>query len=167
MLKESVVIRVGIAEMKIAEAPHKIRTSGLGSCVGVVLYDSIQKLAGMAHIMLPNAALAKGQKNVNTAKFADTALRELKDVLLINGAKTVNLRAKIAGGSQMFKFSQTGNEHMRVGPRNIQAVKDELEKLNIILVSEDVGGSSGRTIEFDPATSLLEIRTVNQGTIVI
>lgn len=33
------VVRVGIADMNIVTEPDTIRTSGLGSCVGVVLYD--------------------------------------------------------------------------------------------------------------------------------
>ena len=36
-----------------------IRTSGLGSCVGVVLYDEAKKIAGMVHIMLPDSSLGK------------------------------------------------------------------------------------------------------------
>ncbi len=36
---EAVVIKVGIADVKIARFPDTIRTSGLGSCVGLVLYD--------------------------------------------------------------------------------------------------------------------------------
>ena len=31
------VVRVGIADMNIVKEPKTIRTSGLGSCVGIVL----------------------------------------------------------------------------------------------------------------------------------
>ncbi len=63
----------------------------------------------------------------------------------------------------MFSFS-TGNEMMRIGPRNVQAIRDLLHTLNIPIVAEDVGGKSGRTIEFNPVTTILNIRTVNKGT---
>ncbi|MCM3637854.1 chemotaxis protein CheC [Sporosarcina luteola] len=52
----------------------------------------------------------------------------------------------------------------RIGPRNVEAVKNELARLSIPIIAEDTGGSSGRTIEFDPMTSALSIRTVNLGT---
>lgn len=52
---------------------------------------------------------------------------------------------------------------MRIGPRNVEAVKNELKRHGIPLVAEDTGGNSGRTIEFNPETSILHIRTVNQG----
>ena len=57
MLKE--VVRVGIADMNIVKEPMTIRTSGLGSCVGVVLYDEAKKIAGLLHIMLPDSSLGK------------------------------------------------------------------------------------------------------------
>ncbi|MEW9108614.1 chemotaxis protein CheD [Cytobacillus gottheilii] len=156
------VIKVGIADMNTVKAPQIIRTSGLGSCVGVIIYDEIKKIAGLAHVMLPESSLAREQK-INKAKYADTAIIELLALLLKMGACKTNLRAKLAGGAQMFKFSG-GSDLMRIGPRNVEAVKKELIRLNIRIISEDTGGSSGRTIEFNPETSLLNIRTVNQGT---
>ncbi len=62
----------------------------------------------------------------------------------------------------MFKFSVT-SDMMRIGPRNVEAVKQKLNELNIKIIAEDVGGSSGRTVEFNPETCCFEIRTVNQG----
>lgn len=155
------VVKVGIADMNIVRTPNHIRTSGLGSCVGVVVYDQSKELAGLAHVMLPDSSLAKGG-TMNMAKYADTAVQELVKKLLHNGARAYSLKAKIAGGAQMFQFSST-NDMMRIGPRNVEAVKRELENLKIALVGEDVGGNSGRTIEFDPKTCMLNIRTVNKG----
>lgn len=156
------VIKVGIADMNAVKAPQIIRTSGLGSCVGVVVYDDIRKIAGLAHVMLPESSLAREEK-LNKAKYADTAIKELISILVRMGASKANFHAKLAGGAQMFKFSGS-SDLMRIGPRNVEAVKKELSLLNIRIVSEDTGGSSGRTIEFDPETALLNIRTVNQGT---
>lgn len=157
------VVKVGIADMNIVSTPDHIRTSGLGSCVGVVIYDQGKEIAGLAHVMLPDSSLAKGG-TINLAKYADTAVKELVDRLLKSGARSFSLRAKIAGGAQMFQYVST-NDRMRIGPRNVEAVKRELATLKVALVAEDVGGNSGRTIEFDPKTCLLHIRSVNKGTI--
>lgn len=62
----------------------------------------------------------------------------------------------------MFKFT-SAKDTMRIGPRNVEAVKKELKKNSIPIIAEDTGGNSGRTIEFNPATCMLNIRTVNQG----
>lgn len=159
-LNNEKVVKVGIADMNIIKYPSLIRTSGLGSCVGVVIYDEKKELAGMAHVMLPDSTLARsGQLNI--AKFADTAVKELVNRLLKQGARLSMLKAKLAGGAQMFQFS--GNDMMRIGPRNVDAVRKELADLRIRIIAEDVGGNSGRTIEFNPQTCLLQIRTVNKG----
>ncbi len=155
------VIKVGIADLNVVESPNTIRTSGLGSCVGIVLYSSLKPIAGLAHIMLPEASISKSG-TLNKAKFADTAIVELVERLEGLGIKRSTLLAKIAGGAQMFQFTGT-SDVMRIGPRNVEAVKNTLQSLRIKLVSEDVGGNSGRTIEFCPATHELTIRTVNKG----
>ena len=155
------VIKVGIAQMDVVKAPNTIRTSGLGSCVGVVLYDESKQIAGLIHVMLPDSSLGRSDA-VNVAKFADTGIKALIELLKLEGVHAFRLKAKIAGGAQMFQFT-SDKDSMRIGPRNVEAVKVELRKNSIPLVAEDTGGNSGRTIEFDPITSKLNIRTVNQG----
>lgn len=161
MMHRDQVVKVGIADMNIVTSPQIIRTSGLGSCVGVVIYDASKAIAGMAHVMLPDSSLARNGR-LSIAKYADTAIEKLVADLIMHGARSSLLKAKIAGGAQMFQFSST-SDMMRIGPRNVEAVKQQLERQRIALVAEDVGGNSGRTIEFDPKTTILSIRTVNKG----
>lgn len=161
MNEQGQIVKVGIADMNIAKAPDKIRTSGLGSCVGVVLYDERSTTVGMVHVMLPDSSLGRTEV-INIAKFADTGITAMVEQLKIEGIQPYKLKAKIAGGAQMFQFSST-RDTMRIGPRNVEAVKEYLKKYSIPIVAEDTGGNSGRTIEFDPTTKLLNIRTVNQG----
>ncbi|MGY3315389.1 chemotaxis protein CheD [Peribacillus simplex] len=156
------VVKVGIADMNIIKPPYSIRTSGLGSCVGVVVYDQKKGIAGLAHIMLPDSSLAKSGQ-INAAKFADTSIKELVQLLVNEGARIRFLKAKLAGGAQMFQFA-SGGDLMRIGPRNVDAVRKELSDLRIQVVAEDLGGNSGRTIEFNLNDCLLNIRTANKGT---
>ncbi|SFK27308.1 chemotaxis protein CheD [Halobacillus dabanensis] len=160
VIKTKQVIRVGIGDMNIASSPDTIRTSGLGSCVGIILYDDVKKTAGLAHIMLPDSTLAKKQ-GMKRAKYADTAIYDLVHALKDIGISTYRLKAKIAGGAQMFQLSSS-NDMMRIGPRNIEAVKSILLSFRIPIMAEDVGGTTGRTIEFDPASCELHIRSVNK-----
>ncbi|WP_054635322.1 chemotaxis protein CheD [Thalassobacillus sp. C254] len=151
------IVKVWMADLNIAIAPQLIQTSGLGSCVSVVLYDEEAKAAGMAHIMLPSSRLhASGE--CNRAKYADSAIEDLYSLLIYHGARRNKVKAKIAGGAQMFEAASSA---LRIGPRNVEAVKETLKKMHIFLAAEDTGGKSGRTVLFDPATSHLSIRTVN------
>lgn len=159
------VINVGIAEIKTAVSPARLKTAGLGSCVGVVIYEENKNIAGLAHVMLPDSKLTK-QTELNLGKFGDTAPATLVNKLTELGLNPKKLNAKIAGGAQMFQFA--GNSPMlRIGPRNIESVKNSLSILGIPIVSEDVGGDCGRTIEFDIVTKKLQIRTVYKGISVI
>lgn len=147
-------IKVGIADMKICRIPDKITTIGLGSCVGVVLYDHASKTAGLVHIMLPDSTKIKN--NQNKMKFADSGI-ELLIVKLENmGIKRGNLKAKIAGGAKMFDFSST-TELGSIGDKNIAAVRNTLKNYGIKIISEDVGLNYGRTIVFDPDTEELTV----------
>lgn len=154
------VVKVWMADSNIAKHPNSIRTTGLGSCVGVTLYDPSNKIAGMAHVMLPDSALAKNSDFKN-AKYADTAIPELLNTLVKAGANKSRLIAKMAGGSQMFNFSG-GSETTRIGPRNVEACKDALKKLGIRVSAEDTGGNFGRTVELFTDNGRFQIRTATK-----
>ena len=44
-------IKVGIADMNVVSPPDSITTIGLGSCVGIAIWDRMNKIAGLIHIM--------------------------------------------------------------------------------------------------------------------
>ncbi|SHM11313.1 chemotaxis protein CheD [Caldanaerovirga acetigignens] len=155
------IIRVGMGEYKTAKAPAMLVSFGLGSCVGVALYDGVRKIGGLAHIMLPDSSLA-GKKDFNPGKFADTAIEHLVAELKNGGASTKNLVAKIAGGAQMFQL-KSENSVMMIGKRNVEAVRRKLNQLNIDLIAEDVEGNYGRTIEFCCETGKLTVKTIGHG----
>ncbi|GAB3067209.1 chemotaxis protein CheD [Virgibacillus ainsalahensis] len=159
------VVKVGIADLNTVSAPDTIRTSGLGSCVGVVMYDEAKKIAGLAHILLPDSSLAR-RSILNKYKYADTALPLLIEKLVVAGARKYALKAKMAGGAQMFQFTSK-SDIMRIGARNIEAVQEKLQEYHIPVVSSDLGGKVGRTIEFDPTVCELKIRKVNKEEMVI
>lgn len=153
------IIKVGMADANVCKSPDAITTLGLGSCVGIVLYDPVRKIAGLAHIMLPDST--KIINNSNKYKFADTGIDILIENMTDLGASKRDLVAKIAGGAQMFSFSNN-LDMMRIGDRNVIATKEKLEKLGIRLLAEDTGANYGRTIVFYPETGLLHIKSVGK-----
>ncbi len=160
-MMEGTVVKVGMADLNVAEGGATLKTTGLGSCVGLTLFDPKQLVAGMAHIMLPSSDIAR-EGQLNIAKYADTAIPELLKQLLRLGADRRRLVAKLAGGAQMFAFSGAGDS-LRIGPRNVESTKLALENLDIPVVAEDTGGNYGRTIEFDSRSGVLFIRSVQYG----
>jgi chemotaxis protein CheD len=158
------VVKIGMADLRVSKHPSMLTTLGLGSCVGVALYDPMTKVAGLAHIMLPSSAQVRNNSNI--AKFADTAIDKVIDDMIKLGAYKVNITAKLAGGAQMFNFNPS-SEMMRVGLRNVLAAKEKLHDLGIPVISEDTGGNYGRTIELYSDDGRLIIKTIGHGIKVI
>lgn len=138
------IIKVGMADLKTAKDPNILTTLGLGSCIGLTLYDPVSKVGGLVHYMLPDSTKLKN--NGNIAKFGDTGIRELYNQVVAQGANPRRLVAKIAGGAKMFEvsgLSGVGN----VGERNAEAAKLMLKELGVKLIAEDTGLNYGRTVE--------------------
>lgn len=154
------LIKVGMADYKVGRYPASLISYGLGSCVGIALYDPVTKIGGLAHIMLPDSKQARSTEN--PAKFADTALPKMLDDLLKIGAVKTRLTAKIAGGAQMFSFTNT-TDIMRVGERNAEAVRAILKQLDIRLLADDTGGNYGRTVELKLDTGVFRVKTIDKG----
>ena len=156
---EGMMIKVGMADVNVCHSPDAITTLGLGSCVGVALYDKAAKVAGLVHVMLPDST--KVRQNQNRAKFADTGIDLLIEMLQKAGANRAMLTAKIAGGAQMFAF-QSKSSLIKVGEKNVIAVKKKLEELKIPILAEDTGENYGRTVIFYPETGDFVIRAVGK-----
>ncbi len=153
------VIKVGMADLNICKSPNIITTLGLGSCIGIALYDPSTKIGGLAHIMLPDSTQIRNNSNI--AKFADTGIEELVRRLVDAGASKTRLKAKIAGGAKMFEvsgLSDVGN----IGERNAIASRKKLKELGIPLLAEDTGLNFGRTVELHCETGDFYIKSVGK-----
>jgi chemotaxis protein CheD len=149
-----------MADLQVGRHPCMLTTLGLGSCVGISLFDRMTKVCGMAHVMLPSSKQARD--NANVAKFADTGIIELLNQMLRLGAKRASVVAKLAGGAQMFAFREV-SDVMRIGDRNAEASREVLGMLKVPIVSEDVGLNYGRTIELYSADGSVLIKTIGHG----
>ena len=153
------MIVVGMADLRVAKNPDILTTLGLGSCIGITLYDKAHRIGGLAHVMLPSY---KGFEGQNIAKFADSAIIELVNQITRLGAARGSLVAKIAGGAHMFGHAQN-SDIMKIGERNARASMAILSQLRIPVQANDTGGSHGRTIELYIDTGALKIKTVGLG----
>lgn len=149
--------RVGISEIRVARAPAILVTYGLGSCLGIVLYDADRRLGGLAHTLLPQ--MRPGMAENRESKFVDRAIELMIDELVRQGADRDSITAKICGGANMFEPLQPSTT-AGIGERNAQAARERLEALGIELLAEDVGGNHGRTVEFDLDNGEVRVRSV-------
>lgn len=150
-------IKVGISDYKISEAPNKLMTLGLGSCIAIAIYDERQQIGGLSHIMLPDSQLFKGRPEIKKEKFADLAVP-----LMVSEIKAkcprARLVAKFAGGASMFNFENNRN----IGERNVEAVEAILNELNIPILASHTGGNMGRSFFVDLSSLAVTVKMVNR-----
>ena len=150
-------IRVGIADSAIVSSPDRLITMGLGSCIGIAIYDRVKKIAGLVHIMLPDS---KQFKNiVNPLKYADLGIESLVNQMIDNGCRKENMTAKIAGGASMFNFPDK-KIISDIGKRNSLAVVEIINKLSIPIIGQEVGGNKGRTMIFESEDGSVLIKSI-------
>ena len=153
-------VKVGIADLNLVLDPGTIMTIGLGSCIGIALYDRILKVAGLSHIMLPDSTQFKSTNN--PMKFADSAIPILIEKMQQQGCRKQNIVAKIAGGASMFNFSDK-SIISDIGKRNSDAVKKALKDVGVPIVAEDTGGDKGRTMILEASTGKVTLKIVGKG----
>lgn len=154
------LIKVGMADLKICKSPDVLTTIGLGSCIGIAIYDPTTKISGLAHIMLPDSTQIRN--NTNIAKFADTGIQKLYDDMIKAGANKSKLVAKIAGGAKMFELSNANSQSINIGDKNAMASRQKLKELGIPLIAEDTGLNFGRTVELYSETGEYLIKAVGK-----
>ncbi|MDR7869627.1 MAG: chemotaxis protein CheD [Tissierellaceae bacterium] len=151
-------IRVGISDYKVSHSPNRLITLGLGSCVGIAIYNKKTKIGGLSHIMLPDSTFFS--KEMKPEKFADLAIPAMINEI---SKDTIgkDLVAKIAGGANMFNFSDNGL-NSNIGGKNVLAVEKILKELGIPILARDTGGNKGRTMIVDLETFVVSIKTVEK-----
>jgi chemotaxis protein CheD len=145
------IVTVGVGDLKVAKSPKTIKTS-LGSCIGVVLYDNINKIGGILHLMLPK----RNDREGKLSKYADTGIPLLIDLMVMQAnANKKLLTAKIFGGAKMFNVN---SELFDIGKANAIETKKILEKMNIRIIAAKTGGTKGYQISIDTNTGIVRCR---------
>lgn len=149
-------VSVGIGQLAVSRDPEEALIAyGLGSCVGMAVYDPLAKVAGMVHVLLPSSN-GRQPDDREPARFADTGVERLMTLLHGAGAMQSRMQVKIAGGAAV--LGKANAEKFKIGERNVEAILDQLRRFGLRLVAQDVGGTQGRTLELHVATGRSYVR---------
>jgi chemotaxis protein CheD len=155
-------VAVGLGELKVGSRPEQVLVCyGLGSCIGLTLYDPVVRVGVMVHVVLPNSSLGRGQL-VAPGKFADTAVPAAVAEVVKLGAMRSRLVARMAGGARMLNVVGAGSR-LDIGNRNAEAVRAACAEHGLRLVADDTGGTYGRTLQLFVNTGRLLVSTVGRG----
>ena len=69
------LITVGMGDLQVSNDPAGVLvTYGLGSCIAVLVFDPVRRIAGMVHYMLPLASITPEKAKERPAMFGDTGV---------------------------------------------------------------------------------------------
>ena len=135
-------VKVGVGEFAVVTDDAVLTTSGLGSCVAVVVQDTEAGVRGLLHAMLPTDG-GNATPAPRPAKYVDSGVETLLDAVHEAGGQPGRLEARVVGGAEMLDLTEA------VGPRNVVGAEEALEAAGVPIVASDVGSNVGRTVRVD------------------
>ncbi len=143
---------VGVADLKVsATTEERLITYALGSCLGIVVYDPVVRVAGMLHVMLPTGTIDPAKMQDKPAMFVDSGIPLLFKACYKLGAKKERMQVKVAGGAHA--GASEADDRFQIGKRNMIALRKLLWKNGVMIHANDTGGvQTSRTMWVDVAT---------------
>ncbi len=149
---------VGVGDLFIsAERGDEIITFALGSCLGISIYDPVNCVGGLLHVMLPSSTIDPAKAQENPCMFVDTGLPKLFHDCYKAGAAKQRLIVKVAGGACV--NGDSDNDYFQIGKRNFVVLRQLLWKNGVLIKAHDVGGSCSRTMSLDITTGRVSVRS--------
>jgi len=153
------MLAVGVGDLKVSnKAEETLVTYGLGSCIGVTIWDPIVRVGGLLHFMLPESQSDSEKARNNPALYADTGIPLLFKTAYLLGADKKRLLVRVAGGAQVLD----GNGVFNIGKRNYLAMKKIFWKAGVMVHAEEVGGNSSRTLRLDVGSGKLLLQEAGE-----
>jgi chemotaxis protein CheD len=152
---------VNFAEMKISNnSVETLVAFSIGSGIGLTIHDPVCGVGGVLHFMLPDSTLANG---VNPEKvpfmFADTGVPTFLKALVAQGTQPDKMKVVVAGGAQVLDQAGIFN----IGQKNYEALKRILERYDLSIQHESIGGTSSRTLSLAIESGCSSIKIFGQG----
>jgi chemotaxis protein CheD len=155
-------ISLGLGERAISRDPEDVLVAyGLGSCLGISMIDPVTRISGLLHAVLPGAVNGMPLNDSNSHKYVDSGIENLLTTMVQEGANKSRLVVRLVGGANML-ISPGLTTSFDIGTRNIETARRTLQRLNLRIASEEVGGHTGRTVHVYVADSRVTVRVIGE-----
>lgn len=132
-------------EFQVADDPHAVISTVLGSCVAACVRDPKLGIGGMNHFVLP-APMGRSTPDKDLSRYGYYLMEQLICALLERGGSLRRMEAKVFGGARSLHCRST------VGERNIDFAMKFLMAEGIAVVESQVGGSRGSKLDYWPVS---------------
>ena len=156
-------ITLGLGEQAISRNPEDVLAAyGLGSCLGISMVDPVARVAGLIHAVLPESINGQDVDDPSTCyKYVDLGIENLLSAMVKEGANRNRLVVRVVGGANMLTAPGLTST-FDIGTRNIEKARKTLQRLNIKVAAEEVGGHTGRTVRVYVADCRVTVRVIGE-----
>jgi len=152
-------VGVGLGEIAVSQNRDEILVAfGLGSCVGIGAFDPVKGVAGLLHAVLPEPL---NGSDLESTKYVGNGIKKLLEEMTQKGAVKERLIVRLAGGANMLT-SPGLSKTFDIGTRNVAMALKVLEDLKLKIISQNIGGNTGRTLRIYVADGKMTIRMIGE-----
>ncbi len=143
--------KVGMYGAKIKPGEYFVSESGepiatvLGSCVSVCARDTLFKIGGMNHFLLPDSSDSTAISS-DATRYGAYAIEALLNAIYKKGGRKKYIEIKVFGGANIVGLDTD------VGERNVHFVEDYMRQEKLQILSSDLGGDYPRKLIYHPDT---------------
>jgi len=136
------IIDVQTGEVKVGGPRVILESKAIGSCIAVVAFDMLNKIGGLAHIMLPGKSGFNHASDKN--RYAAHALDELIFRMGKLGTEKENIETCLLGAGNVLERADD-----TICSANINSVITLLREHAIKIQAQSLGGTQRRGVSFD------------------
>lgn len=138
----------------VSRDPETMFTTVLGSCVAACLFDPEARIGGMNHFLLAEPDQDQYVDAVAAQRYGVHAMELLINEMLQAGADRRRLRGHLYGGANLHAGMRA------IGTSNAEFAIRFLRDEGIPLMARNLGGTSARRVDFQPAHGRARCRVV-------
>jgi len=138
----------------VSRDPEMMFTTVLGSCVAACLFDPEARIGGMNHFLLAEPDEDQYVDAVAAQRYGVHAMELLINEMLQAGADRRRLRGHLYGGANLHAGMRA------IGTSNAEFAIRFLRDEGIPLMARNLGGTSARRVDFQPAHGRARCRIV-------
>ncbi len=161
---ESRTIDVGVGGLAVTADPETVLvTRALGTCVAVCIHDPEAGVAGLLHVLLPEAPALSTRAGRQPGAFADTGIPLLFDTAYRHGLRKARTKVYLVGGGDFDTDGPTGRQ---IGRRNILAARRMIWSTGCLVAREMTGGTHPRCVQICAGTGRLYVTSCEEEVVI-
>ena len=149
------IVKIFSGDWYVSTQPGEMLATILGSCVSACIRDTVARVGGMNHFLLPGDENTDGAMS-DSARYGVFAMESLINGILKAGGRKDRFEVKVFGGGNVI------NNSARIGSKNAKFIRDFLKKEGFRITSEDLEGDHPRRLHYFPDSGKVMMRLLKR-----